>query len=249
MGESDAPGGLGKGTGESPCGIVPSGQSWPGQPGAPSWTAWRWWEKELTKISPGARRVQGPPPCLGLGAGTPATLRLSCPYISPFSLDPALRGGWTQKNPNTFLTFPTCKISRSPGGMSRSLLDLPWDRQSGCSPTWGDPGAPQTPAVCSALCACARRGRGLSGWEAPRDDKRRPPPASPQPGEDTNQHQSTQRQGPPPTSIFLPPARGGHRTLSASPGASPRRAPRPPPPPPRFLRSPFPGGTTSHLAG
>lgn len=194
MGESNAPGGLGKGTGESACGIVPSGQSWPGQPGVPSWTAWRWWEKELTKISPGARWVQGPPPCLGLGAGTPATLRLS----SPFSLDPALRGGWTQKNPNTFLTFPTCKISRSPGGMSRSLLDLPWDRQSGCSPTWGDPGAPQTPAVCSALCACARRGRGLSGWEAPRDDKRRPPPS-------------------------FTPTRGGHKpaSINAAPGSPP----------------------------
>lgn len=107
--KSDAPGGLGKGTGESAWGIVPSVQSCPGQPGVPSWTAWHWWEKALAEISPNARWVQGLPPRLGLGAGTPATLRLSCLYISPFSLDPALIGVWTRNPPNLFSPFPPAR--------------------------------------------------------------------------------------------------------------------------------------------
>lgn len=194
-------------------------------------------------------------PCLGLGAGTPATLHLSCLYIRPFSLDPALTGVWTQKNPpNPRLTFPTCEISRSPGGMSRSLLDLPWDWQSCCSPTWDNPGAPQTSrAVCSALCASSRSlrsqgpGRRLSVWEAPRGGKHRPPPNcssctprsfTPTGVAGTSQHQSVQRWVPPPQFSSLQLAAGAGP--SASPGASPRQ-PRALPP---FSALPSPGATS-----
>lgn len=269
MGKSDAPGTLGKGTGE--CGIVPSVQSCPGQPGVPSRTAWRWWAKDLGEISPGARWVQGPPPCVGLGAGTPTTLRLSCLYARPFSLDPALGGVWTQKKKTPpLLTFPTCNSSRSPGGMSRSLLHLPRDQQSHCSPTWGNPGAPQTCRAVSCVQAaahCACRGQGgsvcLPGKPQETVNTDTPPQLQqlhleelhPNPGLGGHKPASiSAAPGGLPPPIFLPPARSGRRTLRisgsialAAPPPSPARSPSFPHSLPRGEQHPTPrGGTYLH---
>lgn len=182
---------------------------------------------------------------------------------TPFLWNLLLEGsGHKKKRPPPLLTFPTCNSSRSPGGMSRSLLHLPRDQQSHRSPTWGNPGAPQTCRAVScvqaaAYCTCRGQGGSVCLSGKPQETVNTDTPLHtqlqqlhleelhPNPGlggEGTNQHQSAQRRGILPPPIFLPPAHSGRRTLRIS-GSITLAAPPPPPQrvPPLF-RAPFPGG-------
>lgn len=178
--------------------------------------------------------MQGPSPCLGLGAGT---LRLSCPGHQPlFFGSCSQRSGHTQ-NP-LFSLFLPVRPAGALGINQPPRISLgtssPAAAPAGVSQGHPTPAGPYRQRCLQAAAQCAWDG-GLSAREAPTAG------ASPQLGEATNQHKSAQRRDPP--TIFLPPARGGP---SASPGASPRQPHVLPLTP--FSMPPSPG-TASRFAG
>lgn len=203
----------------------------------------------------GERPCQNQPRCL-LGAGT---LICAAPFLP---VQPLFFGSCSYRGPATqkisLLTFPTCKISSSPGGTNWTVLDLPWDRWPHGSPSWGNAGAPQTrqamsPVLCASSSSLRSRGPGGSVWGALGDGEHRPSSCSsfalrsftPTRG-DTNQHQSVQHQCPP----SFPPsssqqAQDPQHLQKHHPG-SPARYPLSPRSLPREQRPPSWGGAYLH---
>lgn len=200
----------------------------------------------------GERPCQNQPRCL-LGAGTLICAAPFLPVQPLFFGSCSYRGLDTQKI--SLLTFPTRKISSSPGGTNWTILDLPWDRWPHGSPSWGNAGAPQTrqamsPVLCASSSSLRSQGPGGSVWEAPGDGKHRPSSCSsftirsftPTRG-DTNQHQSVQHQGPPP-----PQFSSLQLTASTGPSAPPEASPWQPRTLPS-LHVPFPGNNVPPRRG
>lgn len=143
--------------------------------------------------------------------------------------------------------------------MSQSLLDLPWDWQSCCSPTWGNPGAPPNhpghilSVVCKQQLIALTGAGGFSLSGKPQEMVNVDPTtaaaslqgASPQPGWGHKPASISAALGSPPapfSSLQLVVGAGP----SASPGASPRQ--------PHMLsllllRAPFPGDSIPPCGG
>lgn len=202
-----------------------------------------------------------------MGAGTPTAPGAwgrhpshAAPFLpvhQPLFFGSCSYRGLDTQPPEPLLTFPTCKISRTPGGMSQSLLDLPWDWQSCCSPTWGNPGAPPNhpghilSVVCKQQLIALAGAGGFSLSGKPQEMVNVDPTtaaaslrgASPQPGWGHKPASISAALGSPP--IFPPSssrwAQDPQHLQEHHPG-SPTRSPS------SFSTLPSPG-TASHLAG
>lgn len=164
-----------------------------------SWTAWCLLLDSLALVGAGSCQNQ---PCGCMNTlpvdNSPAILCLYCLDISPFFLDLALTGAWTQ-NPQPFSPFPHAKPAGALGQCaSPSWTCRPHRVTRGTSDLLRQPEAPQT---CQAVSSTSGAHRGWQGLSVcPQEVVKMGTPstaaalhqgASPQLGVGTTQHQTS----------------------------------------------------------